>query len=143
QEFQVVHICGKGNVETSLEQPGYRQFEFIGPELPQVLAAADLCLSRAGANFIFELLALKKPTLLIPLSRAASRGDQILNARSFEKQGFSMVLEEEELTESLLLEQIHLLYREREKYIAAMDRSELKDAATAIIRQINQMAKNE
>ena len=139
QDYQVVHICGKGNVEPDLEQPGYRQFEFIGAELPQVLAAADFCLSRAGANFIFELLALKKPTLLIPLSRAASRGDQILNARSFEKQGFSMVLEEEELTESLLLERIHQLYREREKYITAMERSELKDATAIIIRKINQM----
>lgn len=141
-EYQVVHICGKGNVDPAFEQPGYRQFEFIGPELPDVLACADLCLSRAGANFIFELLALKKPTLLIPLSRAASRGDQILNAHSFEKQGFSMVLEEEQLTDSLLLESIGRLHRERENFMAAMDRSELKDATAAIIKLIEQMGRH-
>jgi UDP-N-acetylglucosamine--N-acetylmuramyl-(pentapeptide) pyrophosphoryl-undecaprenol N-acetylglucosamine transferase len=136
QSYQVIHICGKGNLAAGLDSPGYRQFEFIGPELPDVLAAADLCVSRAGANFIFELLALKKPTLLIPLSKAASRGDQILNAASFEKQGFSMVLTEEELTRELLFEKIDRLYRERERLIAAMEGSELKDAAGAILRLI-------
>ncbi|HEY8463429.1 MAG TPA: undecaprenyldiphospho-muramoylpentapeptide beta-N-acetylglucosaminyltransferase [Bacillota bacterium] len=142
-DFQIVHICGKGNLDPGLEQPGYRQFEFIGPELPDVLAAADLCLSRAGANFLFELLALKKPALLVPLSRAASRGDQILNARSFAKQGFSMVLEEEELTGDLLLERIRQLYQKRGQYIAAMERSELKDASATIVKLINQMAKGQ
>ena len=100
--FQVVHICGKGHLDETLKNKrGYAQFEFISTELPSILAAADICLSRAGANFIFELLALKKPTLLIPLSKQASRGDQILNARSFEKQHFSMVLMEEEITENV------------------------------------------
>jgi UDP-N-acetylglucosamine--N-acetylmuramyl-(pentapeptide) pyrophosphoryl-undecaprenol N-acetylglucosamine transferase len=136
QSYRVIHICGKGNLDSGLDLPGYRQFEFIGPELPHVLAAADLCVSRAGANFIFELLALKKPTLLIPLSKAASRGDQILNANSFVRQGFSMALTEEELTGELLLERIDRLYRERERFVAAMENSELKDATGAIIRLI-------
>jgi UDP-N-acetylglucosamine--N-acetylmuramyl-(pentapeptide) pyrophosphoryl-undecaprenol N-acetylglucosamine transferase len=136
QTYQVIHICGKGNLQPGLDFPGYRQYEFIGPELPHVLAAADLCVSRAGANFIFELLALKKPTLLIPLSKAASRGDQILNANSFARQGFSMVLTEEELGGELLLERVGRLYRERERFIAAMEGSELKDATGAIIRLI-------
>jgi UDP-N-acetylglucosamine--N-acetylmuramyl-(pentapeptide) pyrophosphoryl-undecaprenol N-acetylglucosamine transferase len=134
--FQVAHICGKGNLEPGLAQAGYCQFEFIGPELPQVLAAADLCVSRAGANFIFELLALKKPTLLIPLSKAASRGDQILNAESFAKQGFSLVLEEEATTAKTLLDKVQQLYQEREKLVAAMAGSQLQDAAGAIIKLI-------
>ena len=117
KDFQVIHVCGRGNLDPALTKAeGYRQFEFIGPELPDILAAADLCVSRAGANFLFELLALKKPALLIPLPKTASRGDQILNARSFAAQGFSMVLPEEEATEETLL--IHRLYRDRQQFVA-------------------------
>jgi UDP-N-acetylglucosamine--N-acetylmuramyl-(pentapeptide) pyrophosphoryl-undecaprenol N-acetylglucosamine transferase len=137
REFQVAHICGKGNLDPGLELPGYRQFEFIGAELPHVLAAADLCVSRAGANFIFELLALKKPTLLIPLSKAASRGDQILNAKSFEKQGFSLVLDEEAITVGTFREKVRQLGVERENLVAAMAQSPLQDAAAAVIKLIN------
>jgi UDP-N-acetylglucosamine--N-acetylmuramyl-(pentapeptide) pyrophosphoryl-undecaprenol N-acetylglucosamine transferase len=139
-QFQVAHICGKGNLQPELEQTGYRQFEFIGPELPQVLAAAKYCVSRAGANFIFELLALKKPALLIPLSKAASRGDQILNAESFAKQGFSLVLYEEATTPQTLLDKVQQLTREREKLVAAMAQSELQDATGAIIKLITNTA---
>ena len=97
KDFQIIHLCGKGNLDPSLDgTAGYRQYEFISKELPDLFAAADLIISRAGANSICELLALHKPNILIPLSRNASRGDQILNARSFEKQGFSYVIEEED-----------------------------------------------
>ncbi len=82
---------------------GYVQYEYIKDELADLFALADICVSRAGANAICELLALRKPNLLIPLSANASRGDQILNAESFERQGFSMVLSEEELAPSILL----------------------------------------
>jgi len=141
KEFQVVHICGKGNREVLLEQPGYRQFEFVGAELPDLLAATDLCVSRAGANFIFELLALKKPSLLIPLSRKASRGDQILNARSFEKQGFSMTLEEEELSHAGLLGAIRKLHQNRAAFVKAMEASRLKDAAAEVVELIEKTGK--
>jgi UDP-N-acetylglucosamine--N-acetylmuramyl-(pentapeptide) pyrophosphoryl-undecaprenol N-acetylglucosamine transferase len=134
--FQVAHICGKGNVESGLTQDGYCQFEFIGAELPAVLAAADLCVSRAGANFIFELLALKKPALLIPLSKAASRGDQILNAASFLRQGFSLVLEEEATTPETLVAKVREVYGERDQLVAAMTRSELRDATKAVLKLI-------
>lgn len=144
QKYQVAHICGKGNIDSSFKAyRGYRQFEFLGPELPNVLAAADLCVSRAGANFIFELLALKKPALLIPLSKEASRGDQILNARSFEKQGFSMVLTEEEATANTLLDRINRLFDQRRQYIKAMEASRLQDATKEIMKIINCMAKKE
>ena len=100
--YQVIHLCGRGKVDDSLKDlKGYAQFEYIKEELKDLFAITDIVISRAGANAICELLALHKPNLLIPLSANASRGDQILNARSFERQGFSMVLEEEEITISL------------------------------------------
>ena len=90
QKYQVIHICGKGHLDEGLiGRPGYVQYEYVDAPLRHLFAAADIILSRAGANSICEILALRKPNILIPLSAAASRGDQILNARSFEKQGFS------------------------------------------------------
>ena len=124
QDFQVVHICGKDKVDEKLNgTAGYKQFDYVKSELKDLFAAADIVISRAGANSICELLALKKPNVLIPLSASSSRGDQILNARSFERQGFSMVLEEEEITESTLLNAIRELYQNRESYVHAMSES--------------------
>lgn len=94
KDFQVIHLCGKGKVDESLKTlHGYVQFEYIQNELKDIFALTDLIISRAGANAICEIAALRKPNLLIPLSANASRGDQILNARSFERQGFSIVME--------------------------------------------------
>ena len=99
-DYQVVHICGKGNLDEALiGTTGYVQYEYVDAPLRHLFAAADLIVSRAGANSICEILALRKPNVLIPLSAAASRGDQILNAASFAKQGFSTMLEEESLTD--------------------------------------------
>ena len=124
KEFQVIHLCGKGKMDESLKDTaGYVQYEYIKQELADLFALADIVISRAGANAICELNALKKPNLLIPLSANASRGDQILNSRSFERQGFSMVLEEEEITESTLLNSIRELYQNRQSYIDAMSES--------------------
>lgn len=140
-DFQVIHVCGRGHLDPALAKAeGYRQFEFIGPELPHILAAADLCVSRAGANFLFELLALKKPALLIPLPKTASRGDQILNARSFAAQGFSMVLPEEEATEETLLERIHLLSQNRQEFVEKMENYATKDAHAAVVKLITAKA---
>ncbi len=139
KEFQVIHLCGKGKTSESLKDtPGYVQFEYIEQELPDLFALADLVISRAGANAICELLALRKPNLLIPLSAKASRGDQILNARSFEQQGYSMVLEEEEITEERLLAAIHELYSGRQSYVNAMSDSRSVnsiDQITALIEE--------
>ena len=109
--FQVIHLCGKGKLDSSLDHlEGYIQFEYVKKELADLFALTDVCVSRAGANAICEILALRKPNLLIPLSANASRGDQILNARSFEKQGFSYVIEEERLSDETLSQAIlHVL----------------------------------
>ncbi len=132
--FQIVHLCGKGNLDSSLEGcTGYSQFEYISKELPHVFAAADALISRAGANSICELLALHKPNLLIPLSKAASRGDQILNARSFEKQGYSMVIEEEDVNSESLFQSVSQLMLKKDEFITAMKKSEQKDAIGVIM----------
>ena len=133
KDFQVVHLCGKGKQDDSKNDlKGYVQYEYIESELADLFAMADIVISRAGANAICELQALKKPNLLIPLSANASRGDQILNARSFEKQGFSMVLEEEAITDEVLLRAVHDLYDRRETYRAAMENAPGQDSISVI-----------
>ena len=141
KDFQVVHLCGKGKLDEKLTGlDGYVQFEYIQDELKDLFALADVVISRAGANAICELLALRKPNLLIPLSANASRGDQILNARSFERQGFSMVMEEEELTDEKLLAAVHKLYDSREDFINAMNQSSQQDPIKTIIGLIEDAA---
>ena len=121
EQFNVVHVCGAGRIQETLQSfEGYRQFEYLRDQLRHVLAITSLVISRAGATMLFELLALKKPNLLIPLSRKASRGDQILNAESFRAQGYSMVLQEEELSRKTLLQQLRRLYEQRNQFIDAM-----------------------
>lgn len=140
EHFQVVHLCGKGKLDESLTHTkGYKQFEYISSELRDIFALSDLVISRAGANAICELLALRKPNLLIPLSANASRGDQILNARSFERQGFSLVLEEEEVTKESLLDAVNKLYENRASYMDAMRDSGQHDSINTIIQLIEEV----
>lgn len=141
ERFQVIHLCGKGKTDEALTNTkGYRQFEYIKDELRDLFALADLVISRAGANAICELLALHKPNLLIPLSANASRGDQILNARSFERQGFSIVLEEEETNNETLLAAVQQLYEQRDTYINAMRNSSMQDSISTIVNLIEETA---
>ena len=142
EDFQIIHICGKNNLDQSLiGTEGYAQFEYVSEQLKDLFAAADVVISRAGANAICELLALRKPNLLIPLSAAASRGDQILNAASFEKQGFSLVLQEEELSDEALLEKVHTLYKDREKFKTTMETSALGNAVETIVDLLDSLCK--
>lgn len=137
KEFNIVHICGKGNLDESLKNlEGYKQFEYISDELPHVMSIADIVISRAGANTIFELLALRKPHILIPLSAAASRGDQVLNANSFEKSGFSKVIKEEELTGEVLLKAIEDIVTNQSQYISNMNKSTIGNGVDNIIKVI-------
>lgn len=139
--FNIIHICGKGNIEEAhYNKKNYRQFEYVNDELPHLMAAADIVVSRAGANSIFEFLALRKPNLLIPLSAKSSRGDQILNAASFEKSGYSLVLQEEEVNENSLLDSINELYNNRDNFIANMSNSKTGNGVEAIVKLIEQLA---
>lgn len=141
KDFQVIHLCGKDKLDENLNHTeGYIQFEYVKKELSDLLDAADLIISRAGANAICEILALRKPNILIPLSAAASRGDQILNAASFEKQGFSYVIPEENLTGDLLIDMIKEVFKNRTSYIETMAKSNLNNSIETIINLINETA---
>ena len=132
--FNIIHICGKGNIDKkNINKEGYKQFEYVNEELPDFMNTADYIISRAGANSIFEFLALKKPTLLIPLSKKASRGDQILNSKSFEKEGYSLMLEEEEIKDDILYKKILELKGKKTELISNMERSKAKNGVEAII----------
>ena len=141
KDFQVVHICGKDKIDNMLlHTEGYIQFEYVKAELKDLFAMADIVISRAGANSICEILALRKPNLLIPLSASSSRGDQILNAKSFESQGFSMVIDDDYLSADLLTEKVLELYFTRQTYIDAMGRSNQLGAIKTIMRLIKEEA---
>lgn len=138
KNYNIIHLCGKGNLDPSLDVvAGYAQFEYANKELADMFKLADLVISRAGANAICELLALRKLNILIPLSAAASRGDQILNANSFRSQGFSYLLDEEELTNTTLLEAIEHVFRNRASYMEAMARSSMGNSIETIVGLIN------
>lgn len=140
--YQIIHLCGKGNLDKSLHGiKGYSQFEYASQELSDMFALSDIVISRAGANAICELLALHKPNILIPLSANASRGDQILNARSFEQQGFSMVIEEENLNSVVLLDAVQNLFANRVQYITAMKASKQLNSVESVIQLIEEAAK--
>lgn len=140
--YDIVHLCGKDKLDESYNNvDGYKQFEYISDELSDIFAATDMVISRAGANAICELLALRKPHLLIPLSAAASRGDQILNAKSFKKQGFSEVLEEENLTTDTLIENVNKVYENREEYISKMKESSMSNPIETIVGLIEEVSK--
>ncbi|SFE00594.1 UDP-N-acetylglucosamine-N-acetylmuramylpentapeptide N-acetylglucosamine transferase [Paenibacillus catalpae] len=141
EKFQIIHLCGKGQVDQSLQSPQYKQFEYVNEELPDLLAMSDVIISRAGSNSIFEFLYLRKPMLLIPLTKEASRGDQILNARSFQSAGFCDVLYEENMTPETLVSSVTDLYANRDKYIDNMQKNDRKDALSQLIDLIKNTAK--
>lgn len=142
EDFQIVHVCGKEKIDNLLlNKDGYKQFEYVKDNLKDLFAMADIVISRAGANAICELLALRKPSLLIPLPARASRGDQILNAKSFESQGFAMMADEDYLTAVTLTEKVHELYFTRQSYIDAMQNSNQRDSIDTIVGLIEGIVK--
>ena len=142
KNYLVIHLCGKNNLDASLEgMAGYVQLEYVGKELADLFALSDIVISRAGANAIFELLALRKPNILIPLSAAASRGDQILNANSFKNSGYSYVLEEEKLSMETLQNAIAEVDGKKNTYISAMEQSQSQDSIRIICNLIETIAK--
>lgn len=142
EQYIVIHLCGKGNLDTTLlNTTNYIQLEYAGKELADLFALSDLVISRAGANSICELLTLRKPNILIPLSAAASRGDQILNANSFKTSGYSYVLEEEKLTGDSLMTAVSTVWNEKDTYIDAMKNSQGKDSIQTIFELIENVSK--
>ncbi|WP_099518553.1 glycosyltransferase [Paenibacillus sp. BIHB 4019] len=142
RNFSIVHLCGKGQVEPALETADYKQFEYINEQLPDVLAMSDIVLSRAGSNAIFEFLHLRKPMLLIPLTKAQSRGDQLLNADSFKSSGFCEVLHEEKVAPDTLLAAIEDVYQNRAAFIKRMEQEERRDTLSQLYELIVSSARN-
>ncbi len=139
--YRVAHLCGKAGIDPAWEgKPGYRQLEYVSAEMPDVLAAADLILSRAGSNAIFEFLALQKPHLLVPLPLSASRGDQILNADAFAAEGYSRVLREEDIVPGRLAQELALLEANAEMLREAMRASPFRDGARKVMDVIARWA---
>lgn len=142
ESFNVIHLTGKGKIDNVLlSTPGYAQFEYIKDELKDLFALSDLVISRAGSNSINELLALRKPNILIPLSLEGSRGDQIDNAKSFMEQGFSLMLSEDDLTPKLLLDSVNKVYEERETYKSVMSTAKVSESIKIITDLIKKTAK--
>ena len=140
--FDVAHICGKGNLDAALEgKPGYTQLEFLSEELPDVLACADLVLSRAGANALCEFQALGRPMLLVPYPKGASRGDQILNARSMEKRGLCRVLPQEDMTPETLAEAVEATWKDRERLTEALKNAPPADGTARVLELIEEIQK--
>lgn len=141
EKYQIIHLCGRNNLDQRLlEKKGYQQFEYVKKELKHYFACADVVVSRAGANAICELLALRKPNILIPLGLDASRGDQILNAKSFEKQGYSYVIQEKDVTGDTLLNAVNTVFNHRQDYIQAMNQSKLANPIETIVNLANKLA---
>ncbi len=139
--YNIIHLCGKDKTNDAYKDvPNYVQYEYVKQELSGMLALADVVISRAGANAICELLALRKPSVLIPLSLEASRGDQILNAKSFDNSGYAKLLMEEDVTKESLLEAVNYVYKNRDNYIKAMELSAKTDSITMIVDMIEEQA---
>ena len=141
KKFEIIHLCGKGKLDQTLTaMNGYVQYEYISDELKDLFALCDIVISRAGANSICEFLALRKPALLVPLSAAASRGDQILNANSFQKQGYAAVLEEEALNGDSLYDALTQLWDHKDSYVEAMNASPMGNSIQIITDLLEELA---
>ncbi|MBE5769304.1 MAG: undecaprenyldiphospho-muramoylpentapeptide beta-N-acetylglucosaminyltransferase [Clostridiales bacterium] len=140
--FDVAHICGKGNLDDTLEgTPGYTQVEFLDADLPDALAAADCVLSRAGSNALMEFQALAKPLLLVPYPKGASRGDQILNANSMSKRGLCRVLLQEDMTADTLYDALVSTWQDRETLVAAVKAAPPADGTQRVLEMIEEVQK--
>ncbi|KQL19632.1 undecaprenyldiphospho-muramoylpentapeptide beta-N-acetylglucosaminyltransferase [Cytobacillus solani] len=136
--YQIVHICGKNNLDgTITTNSRYIQFEYVQDELPDILAATDIVITRGGSNAIFEFLALHIPMIIIPLGMHQSRGDQILNAKAFEKKGFSLTLEEDRLNQKSLIDSLNSMNKNRSFYREKMKTSFQGDALQILVNEIN------
>ena len=141
--MDVLHLCGKGNLAPELEGlAGYCQLEFLGDDMADALAAADIVLSRAGSNTLSELLALAKPMLLVPYPLSASRGDQIRNAESYARQGLAHVLLQESMTPDTLTAAIGNLLAQKDALRATMEAYPVKDGTDAVLRMIEEVQQN-
>lgn len=143
EEYQIIHICGTGNVDEQFVKPGYQQYEYVNEELKDILALSDYVISRAGSNAIFEFLALHIPMLLIPLPLSVSRGDQIDNAKSFVKSGYAEMIMEEDITKESFKVAIDSFVKNAPTIQENMRTYSSAAARNQVIQLIETMAKKE
>ena len=142
ENFQVLHLCGKGNLNDTYEgTPNYVQKEYLNEEMADAYACADVIISRAGSNALCEILAARKPALLIPYPKGASRGDQLLNAESFRQRGLSRVLLQEDMTPDTLAQGVEQVYHDRGALYAAMAAEPTSNGIDNVLEQIYKYAK--
>lgn len=142
KRYDIIHLCGKGHRDEALEDTsGYWQAEFLSDTLPDVLAAADMVLSRAGANALSEFGALHKPMLLIPLPLSSSRGDQIQNAESFCVRGIAAVLYQEDLTADSLIAAVDALDEQRADMLARLREISPSQGTMNVLKEIESIQK--
>jgi len=135
--MDVLHLCGKGNLDESLmNTPGYCQKEFLSEEMPDALAVADIVLSRAGSNTLSELLALHKPMLLVPYPLSASRGDQVENAKSYAAEGLAHVLMQEDMTAQSMTDGLIKLLNEKDEMLKRLEAYPVKDGTDKVLSLI-------
>ena len=141
ETFDIIHLCGKGKAEPALDgNKGYVQYEYIREEMSDLYALADMLISRAGANSVFEVLALHKPTLLVPLTMASTRGDQLLNSRYFEKKGYGLWIDQNETTPESLTENVMKIWNDRARYAKTMEQETKADGTDAVLQVIKDAA---
>ena len=138
QTFDIIHLCGKNKLCSTIDDPAYVQYEYISDELPDILACADIILSRAGANAVFEFLALAKPALLIPLPSSTSRGDQVLNAQYFARKGYAVTMDQAELNQRSLCKALDSLYDSRLQFISTMQNETRADGTKEVMKVIRE-----
>ena len=142
ERYDIIHLCGKGKNDCDCVACGYHQYEYIDKELPDLFALSDVVLSRAGANSVFELLALNKPSVLVPLTSASSRGDQLLNANYMEKKGYAKVVDQNTATTDSLVAAIDEVYQQRAQYAERMCEDTRSDGTETILTIIKKAATN-
>lgn len=140
KSFNIIHLCGKGNLDTSIKNTSYCQFEFVSNELADLIAASDIVITRGGANMIFEFLSVEKPMLIIPLDKDQSRGDQIENAIYFEKKGYAKILYEKDITTKSLIKNINNIYNNKAKMVSKMNKQTELGTLESIVEIIEEKA---
>lgn len=141
EKFNVVHACGKGALDNSITNSNYHQYEYIKENLKDIFALSDIVISRSGSNAIFEFLYYKIPMLLVPLSAAQSRGDQIDNAKSFEKNGFAIMAEEDKTSQKEMLEKIDDIFKASFEIKENMKKYEFDNTLEKIYQEILRIKK--
>lgn len=137
--YNILHLTGKGKIDNSIKFENYHQIEFAS-DIQNYFCASDIVITRGGSNTIFEILALKKPMIIVPL--ASGRGDQILNAQEFAKKGYAEVLQEKDISDQSIFEiikKVHINYKQMQQNMQKFE----KDGLFEICKIIKNLLENQ